>query len=294
MFPSHNPYPQLFSWLCATNGIPEDKIALAARDMQHFVRQARGMFHMPLGKRMPYDEGRFRGAYLLAYFPYYIEPLYYTMELAKLQFAERPEGTMKAAFLGGGPAPEVLGLAAYLRDHARHITGIRATVFDREPGWGKVQQELLPLLAPGYSSHPERLTLAHQPCDVAACTTCGSPCDAILSDTDFIVSQNFMTEIYADRERAFATFRNIIAKSRCKAIVFIENAYHDIFKFMAELAARLHAEGLTVKRGEPVATVIRPRFPLPETIRTNLFTGEEWLIPKTSVKFHRMCLFIKR
>lgn len=262
--------------------------------MRPFIKQARGLFYQPMGRQMPYHDGFFRGAYLLAYFPYYIEPIYYTLALEKMEFAERPNGIMKAAFLGGGPVPEALGLAAYLRDRAPHITAIHGTVFDREKGWNKVQQELLPIIASHYLQQSGCLNLEHKPCDVVNCMSCNSSCDSLLGGTDFIISQNFLTEIYNDREKAFHNFRNIIAKSKCRAIVFVENAYGDIFRFMDELAGWLHAEGITTKRGTPKMTAIRSQVKIPDTLLENLFTGESGLIPKRSVKFHHMVLRIKR
>ena len=38
----------------------------------------------------------------------YIEPVYHALAASKLKFANRPNGVMKAAFLGGGPVPEIL------------------------------------------------------------------------------------------------------------------------------------------------------------------------------------------
>lgn len=294
MFPTHNPYPSIFSWLCTTNNIPKDKHCEVAAAMRRFVSQAREHFWQPMGKQMPYHDGFFRAAYLLAYFPYYIEPIYHALAAEKLQFADRPEGVMKAAFFGGGPAPEALGLAAYLRDHAPHISAIQGTVFDREQGWGKVHRELLPILAPQYLRKSGRLTLEHKPCDVVNCLGSSCSCDPVLQDTDFVVSQNFLTEIYANRDKAFHTFRTIIEKSRCRVMVFVENAYDDIFRFMGELAAWLHSQGLTRSRAVPATYRIRPRITIPQTLLDNLFIGEELLWPKRNVKFHRMILFIKR
>lgn len=294
MFTVHDPYPQIFSWLCATNNIPDDKHPHAAAAMRRFVSHAREMYYLPMGKRMPYGDGHFRGAYLLAYFPYYIEPIYYTLASDKTAFAQRPNGVMKVAFLGGGPAPESLGLAAYLRDHAPHITTIQGTVFDREKGWDKAQQELIQILAPQYLRKNGHLSLNQKSCNLVKCEECAARCESLLSEIDFIVSQNFLTEIFTDREKAFHTIRNIIVKSKAKGIVFIENAYDDILAFMAELSNRLYTEGLTTQKVIPTETLIRPQVTIPDTLLDNLFIGESGLIPKKKVKFHRMHLRIKR
>lgn len=50
MFPSHNPYPSIFSWLCTTNNIPKDKHCEVAAAMRRFVSQAREHFWQPMGK----------------------------------------------------------------------------------------------------------------------------------------------------------------------------------------------------------------------------------------------------
>jgi len=294
MITAHNPYPTVFNWLCAANNIPADRQPNVATAMKQFVRQARETFYHPMGRKVPYNDGYFRGAYLLAYFPYYIEPVYHALELEKSTFAERPDGVMKALLLGGGPCPEALGLAAYLRDHAPHITAIHGTVFDREKGWGKVQHELVPLLAPAYCGDRLKLSLAHRQCDIVNCGDCGASCDSVLAETDYILSQNFLTEIYTDRKKAYQTLRNIIVKSKSRSIQFIENAYKEIFQVMGEVAGRLHAEGLTKYPGKPKSAAIRPRITIPDTLLKHLFTGESWLIPKRNVKFHHMKLWITR
>jgi hypothetical protein len=70
--------------------------------------------------------------------------------------------------------------------------------------------------------------------------------------------------------------------------------YRSLLRFMGELAAGLHAEGLTIQLGGPVRTDTRATFGIPQDLLDKLFTGEDWLIPKRNIKFHRMLLTIQR
>lgn len=113
MFPTHNPAQQAFNWHCRSNNIPGCNLSAAAVDMQEHVYRIRKLYHMPIGRTIPYDDADFRAAYLLAYFPYYIEPICHVLEAANLPDSLFATGTLKATFFGGGPCPEALGLAAY-------------------------------------------------------------------------------------------------------------------------------------------------------------------------------------
>ena len=292
MFPSHNPAQQVFNWHCRSNNIPESRLTSAATSMREPVSRIRNLYKQPIGRTLPYDDPEFRAAYPLAYFPYYIEPVCHVLEKADLPDSLFASGTLKAAFFGGGPCPEVLGLAAYLRKRAPRLTSVEATVFDRQSGWNRIQQELLPPMLKSYKSGHTTFTLRSKSCDVVECLA--RECTCGVADKDIIIAQNFLTEVYADRKCAMETFERLIRRSQCRYIVFVDNMYEKVKELMNELSGYLYDKGLTKHRATAETTTIRPNFRLPQVMQQHLFTGEDGLIPRYNVKFHHMVLEIAR
>lgn len=292
MFPTHNPAQQAFNWHCRSNNISDSNFASAAVDMQEHVYRIRKLYNMPIGRTIPYDDADFRAAYLLAYFPYYIEPICHVLEAANLPDSLFVTGTLKAAFFGGGPCPEALGLAAYLRKRAHHLTRIEATVFDRQPGWNMIQQELVPSMMASYKSGNTKFILNSRSCDVVECLA--RECTCGVADKDIIIGQNFLTEVYTDRIRAMETFERLIRRSRCRYMIFVENNYSDVKGLMNDLSTYLYDKGLITSKPVAETTTIRPNFRLPEVLKQNLFIGTDKLIQRHSVKFHHIVLEIAR
>ena len=288
----HDPARHVFTWLCNRNNIPGTNIADAASAMQAHVKRIRTLYRQPVGRQIPYDDAYFRAAYLIAYFPYYIEPVYHAMKAARLPDGFFSRDSLKVALFGGGPCPELLGLAAFLKERAPRLARVEATVFDRQPAWRMVQQELVSEMLPEYCSPKTTFTLDSRPCDVVECLQ--RPCTCGVADMDLIIAQNFLTEIYTDRERAVLTFERLITGTRCRYLVFVENNFHMVREMMDDFAARLHDKRLTTTRATAAYVCSSPGFTLPEVLRQHLFTGEDGLIAKSCVKFHHLVLEIAR
>ena len=112
---AHNPAQHTFNWYCNQIGATQDEIEQAAEGLQEDVRSIRLSYRSPFGTTFPYGDTNFQNAYMVAYFPYYIEPLYHALEDANLDTTLFEKGKLQASFFGGGPCPEALGLAACSR-----------------------------------------------------------------------------------------------------------------------------------------------------------------------------------
>lgn len=289
MFPTHIPSQQAFNWYCHSNNIPKSNLGSAASEMREPVQHIRKLYRQPIGRTLPYEDPEFRSAYLLAYFPYYIEPICHVLHKEKLPDSFFSNDAFKVAFLGGGPCPEVLGLAAYLKKKAPRLSKVEATVFDRQSGWDRIQQELVPSMMPSYKSGHTTFSVESKSCDLVDLEcTCG------MEDKDIIVAQNLLTEVYTDKQMAIETFERFIRSSQCRYIVFIDNMYPQIMEMMNELSAHLYSRGLSKKLARAETTVIRPNFRLSQEMQQHLFTGENGLQVKKNVKFHHMVIEIAR
>lgn len=292
MFPFHNPAQQVFNWHCRSNNISDADQTATAEGMQDQVSRIRKLYTQPIGRVLPYNEDDFRTAYLLAYFPYYIEPLFHVLQSANLPDSLFTSGTLNAAFFGGGPCPEMLGLAAYLRKRAPRLASVEATAFDRQTGWQNIQQNLIKSMLPYYKSGHTKFNVNSKSCDVVECLAMKCTCGA--ANMDIIIAQNFLTEVYSEKQRAIETFERIISRSNCRYLVFVENQYDKVKGLMNELSVYLHEKGLT--RNKPVAETrsIMPNFRLPQVMQQHLFVGGGYLQPKYKVHFHHMVLEIAR
>ena len=292
MFPHHNPAQQVFNWHCNTRNISEAHMSSAASEMREQVYRIRKLYNQPIGRTIPYDDAQFRAAYLLAYFPYYIEPVCHVMEQGCLPDTLFANGTLKVAFFGGGPCPEVLGVAAYLRKRAPKLAKVEATAFDRQRGWHEIQQELVPSMLPYYKSGNTTFTLKSKPCDVVECLA--RECTCGVADKDIIVAQNFLSEVYLDRKWTIETFERLINRSNYRYLVFIDNMFDKVKELMNEMSLHLHAKGLTTTLARAETTVSSPNFRLPRIMQQHLFTVGDGLIPRYNVKFHHMVIEIAR
>ena len=64
---------------------------------------------------VPYQDQKMQDAYMLRYFPYYIETIYYILKNLDVSCTSKIfEDNFKVSLYGCGPAPELLGLCGYL------------------------------------------------------------------------------------------------------------------------------------------------------------------------------------
>lgn len=287
-----NPLQSVFTWLCQRNAIPQSNYPGAATGMRQLVANARRLYSQPIGRQLPYHDPHFRAAYLLAYFPYYIEPLFHVLQSAEIPDSLFDGGRLNLALFGGGPCPELLGLAAWLRRRAPRLESLDAVVFDREPGWRNIQEGLIPTMLDSYRSEKTSITLGNRDCDVVECLS--RDCSCGVADRDLILSQNFLTELYGKRHLALQTFERIIRTSRCRYLLFVENRYEVVREFMDKLAADLSAKGLITRPVRAASSIRVAGFSVPPLLRQHLFTGEDGLIPRKYIKYHHMVLEVRR
>ena len=86
----------------------------------------------------------------------------------------------------------------------------------------------------------------------------------------------------------------LITRSKCRYLVFVENNFHMVRELMDDFAERLYDKKFTASRATAAYVHSFPGFSIPVVLRAHLFTGEDGLIPRGSVKFHHMVLEIAR
>ena len=294
MFQAHNPAQHTFDWYCDLIGATKNSAAISARRLRGIVKEIREGYRSPFGTRFPYGEQLFQNGYLVAYFPYYIEPLYHVLKSANLPEDLFAKKNLQVGFFGGGPCPEALGLAAYLQEKAPNLQSVDISIFDREQNWKAIQQDLLPKMLPTYAATKTKFSIHGRQCNVVKCD--GNKCTngKTITGSDLIIAQNFLVEVQENRDAAINTFEGIVRRSNCRYLVFVENNYGKNKEMLNIINHRLYSKGLSVGLAKIDSEVIRPNFTLPEVLQKNLFTGESGLIARKNVKFHYMVIEIAR
>ena len=124
MFQVHNPAQHTFNWYCNLIGAQQNDTAPAAERLRDIVKKIQKDYTSPFGIKFPYEQQSFQNGYLVAYFPYYIEPIYHVLKSANLPDELFSKDNLQVSFFGGGPCPEALGLAAYLREKAPNLKSV--------------------------------------------------------------------------------------------------------------------------------------------------------------------------
>ena len=150
-----------------------------------------------LGSNVNFNNDLTRTAYLLSYFPYYIEPIYSSLCDVDPSITTSCLGNkeISAAFLGAGPAPELLGLVSFLNDNQHNTKELNAYFFDKySDSWGEYQeltcQTLGPIYWPGGHVNTKRMNFDFHDMDAVRDTEFQNT----IKNCDLIVIQNCLND----------------------------------------------------------------------------------------------------
>ncbi|MFH1194717.1 MAG: hypothetical protein V1720_03330 [bacterium] len=115
---------------CTGNIIVEYWFAGLKSEVQKLRQRLRGSF-----VHVDYKDRYVRAAYMYAYFPFYIEPIYEAIinHTEKIHLSTQQE--LNVTFIGGGPIPELLGLSKVITQKRNDIEKINSYVLDAVPHW---------------------------------------------------------------------------------------------------------------------------------------------------------------
>lgn len=221
-FPEHNPYKAVTAYL-----YPQGLKAEAPDSIQRDKEGVRNLRQDYAGSEpcTSYDQNCAR-SYMLAYYPYNIETVYHILQQIPEQIPKPKDGkTLKVAFLGGGPMPELLGLSYALRAYRPEVKCLDAVVFDKNnEEWSQYRAGCTIPSAANYGG--QTIELKEEVCDFLGCAKCSTECcQEILATADIVVMQNCITDIINSRDRegcaADFAFANIFGKLKPGAIFVI-------------------------------------------------------------------------
>ncbi|MCX6083229.1 MAG: hypothetical protein NTW32_27190 [Chloroflexi bacterium] len=292
--PQHDPYGSMLEGLRELNNIPNDEaLAESLTLSQHYVTKLREAY-LESPSNVDFSCKHTRAAYLLAYYPNYIEPIYEILcelddEVIESAFYRKH---LRGVFLGAGPAPEVLGWIKFINDYAKHVKQATAYLLDKHvQGWRIAQEITRGYVAPSYWGG-ELLTIKPMELDFLSPSALEAPfIGPIIGISDMVVIQNCLNDQLANKDAVFTMLLNIFSKTAPGALFVISDLHYDpIRQFIQEFTTQIEQQNLgkTLIEVKEEPRTIRAQFSVPQPVLENLLTGDEskHLIAKKYTKFY--------
>lgn len=240
-----------------------------------------------------YSSFNVQAAYLLAYYPLYVEMTHKILEElfqnAHPFFAQKRE--LQACFLGGGPAPEAAALSIYLKRSVFQARSVVAHTFDIAANtWSRsreVSKQLVSELASEiqFSLHGYPLNLCQR--------NAFPPLRDIIQTSDLFIVQNCLNEFANTRQVFVENIEFLVQEMPAGSILIMADLKYDSAENLmrrVESCLANRAE-LQVIRSHAIGyCCLRSKLLLPGVVTRNLLTGTGDLVPKRKVEFNYLAL----
>lgn len=290
----HDPYSPMLAELRQLNDADTDEILQESlHQAQPYVTNLRQAYkNSP--SNVDFSCPHIRAAYLLAYYPSYIEPLYEILCRLSPDAIRNSFGyeKVRGLFLGAGPAPEVLGLIAFFSDHVPEVKRVTAYLLDKYiHGW-RIGQEITRYhLAPLYWPNGQ-LTIRPMEFDFLDPKTLEDRfVQRATQICNLVVMQNCLNDQLGNRQAVLEMLKNIFTQTVPGTLFVISDLnYPAVRELIGEMSDFVEESGL----GEvllPVqnqATRLCSREQVPAIILEHLLNGDEAknLIPRKYTYFY--------
>ena len=291
----HDPYGPMLEELCKRNDNDSEELFRdSLRQTQNYVRELRQAFkHCP--SEADYSKDCIRAAYLLGYYPYYIEPIYHVLKKLPDDSVQAAfnYSKVRACFLGGGAGPEILGWIAFLQERCANIEIATAYIFDiHAHGWRTGQEITRYHLSTHYWD--KELILVPYECDMLAEQVLDSPWgERAITISNLFVMQNSLNEYIGNEATFLENFLSLFQMiSPGSIFVLIDLNFLQIKNLMQsiEIAITEHELGDAIVHVEDQYTNIESNIALPDILQEELFTSADGLIPKKHTRFYSSLL----
>lgn len=115
---------------------PDEAVISALTSFKSHVRKLRQLYRAE-NVCINYADDNLRRAYMLAYYSYYINPICQTLDNCKFNDIAGHTDILSICCFGGGPLPELIGIAKYVNSSMPKTVMIDCTVFDYYDQWAK-------------------------------------------------------------------------------------------------------------------------------------------------------------
>ncbi len=309
MFPPHDPYhiiiPNLSNYLgCQielsdriNNPSPRqscnycndltNQLNVLLNGLRPFLQQVRNAY-----SRVPtsfdYNSRYQKGIYMLAYFPFYIEPIYYSFEGYENSINLMEEDTITISILGGGALPELLGLSKLIGERRGDIRVINVKVFDIYQNWNAEIGNCTKGLIPHYYSG-EVLINTYQ----ADLINLSNEDILNISDADIIVMQNTINDLAPEnygllKNNLVHVWNNLNQGSH---IIIIDLNFNEVRQVMKSVEEELiQAGGKVLSSLNLIPVEHQPNIPFCSHLERMLFSNQSGLLPRRRVNYYRFIM----
>jgi len=155
-FPPHDPYPHLFNILVPgynqNPGKLPEFLEIKKGAFKHLIDTYSGG---NLDITEHYNDEDFQAAYILYYYPYYLETIYRELkDLDTTSILDRTSGNLGVCFYGCGAAPEYLGTLKYISSHLMNCKKLSAYFFEKN-SWDQIREKCIKTLSRQYCDNPD-------------------------------------------------------------------------------------------------------------------------------------------
>lgn len=265
---------------CNSNNYKNIQYFLAGLKLQ--VQELRSLLRNAFAN-VDYSDRFIRAAYMLTYFPFYIDPIYYVTKSHINELIEDNTPEIKIYFIGGGPLPELLGLSKSISTK-KNVSILNCSILDAFPHWNTEREYCTKSLLEDYFKG--KVDLYHRDFDLWN-NNLIVPTE--INNADLIVAQNCINDCPKDK---FAIMKNnfqIIWNNMKEnsSIIILDLNYYTINDLLNDLKIYF-----CQNRGKIVQDIyndeIRPDIPKCQHLEELLFEQVDGLMARRTVRYYSL------
>jgi hypothetical protein len=290
----HDPYGPILEELRIINGSKDGKIIFSRlRRLQPYVTDLR-MKYRDCPSNVDFSCSSTRIAYLLTYYPHYIEPIYKILSKLKGKGIEKflNKANLRVCFIGAGPAPEALGLAIFLQEHCPDTSCITGYIIDKYiDDWKQCLEFTRLRQGPQYWPNG-KLTFEPLKFDCLNQSSLDDPkVIKAIQHSQLFVMQNCLNDLVGNSESTHEMVMHIFRLAPARALFIIcDLNFCEVKDLIQRIQNSIHSEniGKILLSVQEQPEEFRSNIILPPLITENLLIGdrEKKLISKEIVNIY--------
>lgn len=265
---------------CTSNGTKDIQYFLAGLKLQ--VKELRSLLRGAFAN-IDYSDRFTRTAYMLAYFPFYIEPIYYVTKPCINNLIETSLSELNICFIGGGPIPELLGLSKSISSK-NNVKKLNCNVLDEFDYWVTEREYCTKAILSDYydgeiSINSFKFNLWSDNLIIPD----------LISKSDMVVAQNCINDCPQNKFQTMKKNFQQIWKNIKKgsSIIILDLNYDTINELLKDLKVYFCKNGGIVIQ-DIIKDEKRPNIPKCQHLEELLFEQVDGLIAKRSVKYYSL------
>lgn len=245
-FPRHDPYSYLFNVLVPGYSQNPDLL-------NQYLELKKGAFKYlidtysggNLNITGHYNDEDFQAAYILYYYPYYIETIFRELEeLDTTSILDRTSENVGVCFYGCGAAPEYLGALKFISSHLKNCKKLSAYFFEKN-SWDQMRENCIKTLSNQYCDNPDLMVKRRtNHIDLLAFAEKGHLVDyPEIQSSDVHIFQNCLRDLLKNgenSEKVTLVIENLFAALKPGSIlIFTEMYYPNVMNKLKKITSHI-------------------------------------------------------